>query len=282
MDYEKLTLSPLSGAMGVEIGGVDLSQPFDNRTFDEIHRAFLENLVIVFHDQSLTPDQCKAFARRFGPLEPYPFVRGLPDHPEIFEIRKEPDETRNFGGNWHSDMSFTETPPLGTMLYAIETPSKGGDTMLTNLYQAYETLSDGMKSLLDGMKAEYSAALKHAGGRAAVMNMTRFNVDNLDRAEQAAMHPVIRTHPETRRRALYVSSGHLTRFEAMTEAESKPVLDYLRTHATQPDFTCRVRYRKGTLVLWDNRCTQHRALNDYRGERRVMHRLTVGGEGRPH
>ena len=281
MSYEKITLNPIAGAMGVEIEGVDLSQPLDNKTFDEIHQAFLENLVIIFHDQNLTPEQCKAFAQRFGPLEIYPFVKGLDDHPEIFEIRKEPDEQRNFGGRWHSDMSFSDQPPVGTMLYALEMPSKGGDTMLTNLYNAYDTLSDGMKDLLDGVQAEYSAALKGSGGRAAVMNMTRFNVDNLDRAEQAALHPIVRTHPETQRKALYVSAGHLTRFEDMTEEESKPMLDYLREHAAQPDFTCRVRYRKGTLCLWDNRCTQHRALNDYQGERRVMHRLTVGGGDHP-
>lgn len=281
MSYEKISLNPISGAMGVEIEGVDLSQPLDNKTFDEIHQALLDNLVIIFHDQNLTPAQCKAFAHRFGPLEAYPFVKGLDDHPEIFEIRKEPDEKKNFGGKWHSDMSFSERPPVGTMLYALETPSKGGDTMLTNLYNAYDGLSDGMKNLLDGMQAEYSAALKGSGGRAAVMNMTRFNVDNLDRAEQSALHPIVRTHPETQRKALYISAGHLIRFEDMTEDESKPMLDYLREHAAQPDFTCRVRYRKGTLVLWDNRCTQHRALNDYHGDRRVMHRLTVGGGDHP-
>ena len=228
MDYEKITVAPISGAMGVEITGVDLSQALDNRTFDEIHRAFLEYLVVVFHDQTLTPEHCKAFAQRFGPLEPYPFVEGLAEHPEIFEIRKEPDEKKNFGGKWHSDMSFTDAPPIGTMLYALEVPPKGGDTLLTNLYQAYETLSDGMKALLDGMRAEYSAALKHSGGRAAVMNMTRFNVHNLDRAEQAAMHPIVRTHPETGQKALYISAGHLARFEDMTSAESQPLLDFLR------------------------------------------------------
>ena len=273
--------APIAGAMGVEISGVDLSQPLDNRTFAEIHQAFLENLVIVFHDQVLDPAGCKAFASRFGPLEPYPFVRGLPDAPEIFEIRKEPDQVRNFGGNWHSDMSYSDAPPLGTMLYALDVPSRGGDTMLCNLYLAWETLSDGMKSLLDGMRAEYSAALRHAGGRAAVMQRSGLAI-NLDQAEQSALHPVVRTHPETGRKALYISAAHLTAFEGMTETESKPVLDYLRNHAAQPDFTCRVRYRKGTVVVWDNRCTQHRALNDYKGERRVMHRLTIGGGGRPY
>ena len=281
MDDEKISLTPISGAMGVEINGVDLSQPLGRHTFNEIHKAFLEYLVIVFHDQKLTPEQCKAFARRFGPLEPYPFVEGLPDHPEIFEIRKEPDESRNFGGRWHSDMSFTDTPPLGTMLYALEIPPKGGDTLLTNLYEAYGTLSNGMKDLIAGIRAEYSAALKHSGGRAMVMNMTRFNVRNLNRAEQASYHPIVRVHPETKQKALYISAGHLARFENMTEEESKPILDYLRDHATQPEFTCRVRYRRGTLVLWDNRCTQHRALNDYHGERRVMHRLTIGGGDKP-
>ena len=282
MAYERITVSPLSGALGAEIGGVDLAHPLDNRIRDEIHRAFLENQVIVFHEQVLTPVQCKAFAGSFGPLIAYPFVAGLPDHPEIFEVRKEPDERRNFGGGWHSDMSFTATPPIGTMLYALEVPSRGGDTLLASLYQAYETLSDGLRQLLGGMKAEYSAALKQSGGRAAVMNSTRFGIANLDRANETTLHPIVRTHPETGRKALYVSGSHLTCFEGMTEAESRPLLDYLRDHAAQPDFTCRVGYRKGTLVLWDNRCTQHRALNDYHGERRVMHRLTIGGGDRPH
>jgi taurine dioxygenase len=281
MNYNKITIAPLSGAMGAEIGGVDLSQDLDNQTFNEIHQALLDNLVIVFHDQSLAPDDCKSFARRFGSLEPYPFVEGLAEHPEIFEIRKEPDEKKNFGGKWHSDMSFTKIPPMGTMLYALEVPSKGGDTMLTNLYLAYENLSDGMRQLLANMKAEYSAALKQSGGRVAIMNSTRFDVANLDRAEETSLHPLVRTHPQTGMKALYVSAGHLARFEGMTVEESKPILDFLREHASQPDFTCRVKYRKGTLVLWDNRCTQHRALNDYHGERRVMHRLTIGSNEAP-
>jgi len=281
MNYNKITITPLSGAMGAEIGGVDLSQDLDDQTFNEIHQALLDNLVIVFHDQSLAPDDCKSFAKRFGSLEPYPFVEGLAEHPEIFEIRKEPDEKKNFGGKWHSDMSFTKMPPMGTMLYALEVPSKGGDTMLTNLYLAYENLSDGMRQLLANMKAEYSAALKQSGGRVAIMNSTRFDVANLDRAEEASLHPLIRTHPQTGMKALYVSAGHLARFEGMTVEESKPILDFLREHASQPDFTCRVKYRKGTLVLWDNRCTQHRALNDYHGERRVMHRLTIGSNEAP-
>jgi taurine dioxygenase len=281
MNYNKITITPLSGAMGAEIGGVDLSQDLDNQTFNEIHQALLDNLVIVFHDQSLAPDDCKSFARRFGSLEPYPFVEGLTEHPEIFEIRKEPDEKKNFGGKWHSDMSFTKMPPMGTMLYALEVPSKGGDTMLTNLYLAYENLSDGMRQLLANMKAEYSAALKQSGGRVAIMNSTRFDVANLDRAEETSLHPLVRTHPQTGMKALYVSAGHLARFEGMTVEESKPILDFLREHASQPDFTCRVKYRKGTLVLWDNRCTQHRALNDYHGERRVMHRLTIGSGEAP-
>jgi taurine dioxygenase len=281
MNYNKITITPLSGAMGAEIGGVDLSQDLDNQTFNEIHQALLDNLVIVFHDQSLAPDDCKSFARRFGSLEPYPFVEGLSEHPEIFEIRKEPDEKKNFGGKWHSDMSFTKMPPMGTMLYALEVPSKGGDTMLTNLYLAYENLSDGMRQLLANMKAEYSAALKQSGGRVAIMNSTRFDVANLDRAEETSLHPLVRTHPQTGMKALYVSAGHLARFEGMTVEESKPILDFLREHASQPDFTCRVKYRKGTLALWDNRCTQHRALNDYHGERRVMHRLTIGSDEAP-
>ena len=282
MAYERIKITPINGAMGAEIEGVDLSRPLDAQTFDEIHQAFLENLLIVIHDQVLTPEQVLAFARRFGPLEAYPFAEGLPDHPDIFEVRREPQDLRNFGRSWHSDMSFSEIPPVGTMLYAREVPSRGGDTMLTNLYLAYESLSDGMKNLLDGMQGEYTAAQKSfAGGRAALMKTTGFSVANLDKAEMTSVHPIVRTHPETGRKALYMSGSHLARFVDMSDEDSAALLGFLQAHAVQAEFTCRARYRKGTLVLWDNRCTQHRAIDDYPGERRVMHRLTIGGGDRP-
>lgn len=284
MAYHTITVKPIGGTMGAEISGVDLAQDLGNEIFAEIHQAFLENQLLVFHDQDLTVEQHKAFARRFGPLVPYPFVKGLDDHPEVFEIRKEPDEEKNFGGEWHTDMSFDERPPVATMLYAHEVPSRGGDTLLANLYRAYETLSDPMKRIVDQLNGVYSGDLKgRRGGRAALMSSTRFNTVNVqDAPSMESVHPLVRTHPETGRRALYVSGSHLYRIEGMTDKESDALLKFLKDHAATPDFTARAQYHKGTLVIWDNRCTQHRALNDYPGERRVMHRLTIGGGDRPH
>ncbi|MEQ9334424.1 TauD/TfdA family dioxygenase [Thalassobaculum sp.] len=284
MAYRTIEVTPIGGTMGAEVAGIDLARPLGNEQLAEIHQAFLENQVLVFHDQDLSIEQNKAFARRFGPLVPYPFVKGLDDHPEVFEIRKEPDEEKNFGGAWHTDMSFEERPPVATMLYARETPSRGGDTLLADLYRAYETLSDTMKGVVGGLRGVYSGDLKgRRGGRKALMDSTRFQAANVDRAgEMEAEHPLVRTHPETGRKALYVSGSHLYRIAGMTDAESAALVGFLKSHAETPDFTCRVGYRPGTLVVWDNRCTQHRALNDYPGERRVMHRLTIGGGDRPH
>lgn len=279
MAETEISLTPIAGSMGAEVWGVDLSKPLGNHLHDEIHQAFLENQVLVFHDQDLSVDNHKDFAKQFGPLVPYPFVKGLPDHPEVFEIRKEPDEEKNFGGVWHTDMSFNERPPVATCLYAREVPSRGGDTLLTNLYRAYETLSDEMKRIVDPLVGVYSGNVKtKRGGRAAVMGSTRFDTHNVDQAESMeSEHPIVRTHPETGRKALYISGSHLYRIKGLNDAESDAILRFLKDHAGTPDFTCRVQYRKGSLVIWDNRCTQHRALNDYPGELRVMHRLTIAG-----
>lgn len=283
MSDANFEIRPIAGAMGAEIGGVDLSKPLGNEVFARVHQAFLENHVLVFHDQTLSIEENKAFAESFGPLVPYPFVKGLHEHPEVFEIRKEPDETMNFGGAWHTDMSFDERPPVATMLYAHETPSRGGDTLLVNLHRAYETLSPTMRGFVDGLTGVYSGDLKgRRGGRAALMAATRFETANVEAApKMESEHPLVRTHPETGRKALYVSGSHLYRIKELTDAEGEALLKFLKEHATTPDFTCRVGYRPGTLVVWDNRCTQHRALNDYHGERRVMHRLTIGGGDRP-
>ncbi|MCR9177415.1 MAG: TauD/TfdA family dioxygenase [Alphaproteobacteria bacterium] len=278
-----IQVRPIAGSMGAEISGIDLSQPLGNEASARIHDAFLENQVLVFHDQTLSVEQNKAFAESFGPLVPYPFVKGLPEHPEVFEIRKEPDEQMNFGGAWHTDMSFDERPPVATMLYAQETPSRGGDTLIANLYRAYETLSPKMQTFADGLTGVYSGDLKgRRGGRKALMSATRFETANVDAAPaMESEHPLVRTHPETGRKALYVSGSHLYRIKELSDPEGAALLSFLKEHASTPDFTCRVGYRPGTLVVWDNRCTQHRALNDYHGERRVMHRLTIGGGDRP-
>ncbi len=279
MTVATIEIQPVAGALGAEIFGADLSRELSNRTYDDIHRAFLDHQVLFIRDQTLTPAQQVAFARRFGPLDIYPFVEGIDGEPEIIEIVKEPRETKNFGGGWHSDGTYLEIPPLGTALYALETPDCGGDTQYADMYGAYEALSDAMKAILDGLIGVNSAALRGSGGRAAGMKKTgNMKAINMDRSEElVAEHPIVRTHPETGRKSLYLNRAHTIRFKDMTEAESMPLIEFLCDHAVRPEFTCRFRWQPGTLAIWDNRCTQHFAINDYQGKRRRMHRSTIQG-----
>ncbi|MBM3489938.1 MAG: taurine dioxygenase [Alphaproteobacteria bacterium] len=279
MAYECITVRPLAGALGAEVGGVALARAHqDNRVWGEIHQAFLAHQVIVFREQELSLDDLLAVGRRFGEPTDYPFVKGIEGYPQIFEILKEPEERQNFGGNWHSDTTYLPKPPLATLLHALETPSAGGDTLFANQYLAYESLSAGMRRLLDGLTGIYSGSLKRYGGRARMHGnsdtMAHQNLTGADGYEAA--HPAVRTHPETDRKALYVSRTHTLRFQDMSEAESQPLIEFLQRHATRPEFTCRVGWRPGTLTVWDNRCVQHFAINDYHGQRRRMRRLTVG------
>ncbi len=278
MADQTIDVRPVAGSLGA-----DLADDLTNQVYDDIHQAFLDYQVLFIRDQDLTPPQQVAFARRFGPLNEYPFVKGLDDAPEIIEIVKEPHESTNFGGIWHSDTTYLEAPPMGTALYALEVPAAGGDTMFANMYDAYDALSDGMKQLLDPLVGVSSAGLRRLGGRAAGMSckssMTATNMEKAD--EIMAEHPAVRTHPETGRKALFVNGAHTVRFAGMTEAESKPMIDFLITHAVRPEFTCRFRWEVGTLAIWDNRCVRHFAINDYDGERRRMHRATIVGD-RPH
>jgi taurine dioxygenase len=271
-----VTAQPIAGALGAEIAGVDLAKPLDDATVAAIRRAWLEHLVIFFRDQDLSPAQFLAFARRFGEPIEYPFVRGLDDYPEIIPVLKLAHETVNFGGIWHSDTAYLEQPPMASMLIAREVPPAGGDTEFANMYLAYETLSDGMKRLLEGLVGVNSSA---------AADVSRTREDRLRdsaradaKKEYVAHHPVVRVHPETGRRALYVNVAHTVAFEGMTREESAPLLQYLFRHQVRPDFTCRFRWRPGSIAMWDNRCAQHNAINDYGGHRRLMHRITLAGD----
>ena len=269
-----MTVRCIAGALGAEIGGVDLRELRDD-DIAEIRAAWLEHLVIFFRDQPLTPVQYMAFANRIGrPIE-YPFVKGIAGFPEIIEVKKLEHEKVNFGGVWHSDTAYLEEPPMASMLLAREVPPRGGDTLFANMYLAYEGLSEGMKRLIAPLKAV------NASSKADV---TRTREDRVrdsgkESAKQqyVAEHPVVRTHPETGRKALYANPGFTLRFEGWTDEESRPLLDYLYRHAVRPEFTCRFRWREGSLALWDNRSTWHFALNDYQGERRLLHRITIQG-----
>ena len=276
MGYKCIRVQPLSPALGAEISGVDLGEPLIDDTIAEIRRAFLEHLVIFFHDQSLTPEQYLRFARTMGKPSEYPFVKGLDEYPEITEVIKKEDERVNFGGIWHSDTTYLERPPMGTMLYARVIPTQGGDTLFANMVMAYETLSAGMQRLLTGLNAVNSAEK----GDAAATRVDRLRERPREAGETVtvAEHPIVRTHPETGRKALYVNPGHTVGIAGLSEAESAPILDYLYRHQTQPEFTCRFRWRRDSLAFWDNRAAQHYPLNDYHGQRRAMQRITLAGD----
>ena len=271
---------PVSDALGAEVSGIDISKPLNGRQVDALHGAFLEHQVICIRDQDLTPTQQLAFARHFGEPDIYPFIKGLPDTHEVIETLKTEKDTVNFGGGWHSDISYLERPALGSMLYAREAPKAGGDTMFANMYLAYDALSDGMKGTLDRLVGVNSSAQGYRGGRAKKMNELDGMKDKyIENSEvSVAEHPIVRTHPETGRKGLYVSRGHTERFKGMTAAESKPLIDLLADHVVRPEFTCRMRWEPGTLIFWDNRCTQHFAINDYPGQRRRTHRVTLVGD----
>lgn len=279
MVYHKIEVVPLAGALGAEIHGVDLAEPLDDATFGEIHQAFLDHLVIFFRNQRLTPEQHKAFGRRFGSLNIHPHYEPLADHPEILRVLKEPDATQNIGGAWHSDMSFLAEPPLGSILYALEVPPRGGGTMFANQYLAYEMLSDGLKSMLRELKAVHRDAVYSTPDNKTERNASRSTqLKSADRGETINRHPVVRTHPETGRPSLFVNPPFVRAFEGLSEAESAPILQFLFTHMVKPEFTCRFRWDVGSVAFWDNRCVQHYALNDYQGYRREMYRVTVNGD----
>src|SRR5882724_6878684 len=280
--FAHIRVQPMAGALGADIAGIDLARSLDDRTFAEIERALHEHLVIFLHDQVLTPEQHLAFTRRFGSISRSPYIKHMDEYPDIIAVLKEADERKisTFGNAWHSDFSFLEEPPLGSVLYAREVPSYGGDTLFANMYEAYEALSEGMKRLLDPLKAIHSGRPYGRGGVSKDLRVSRsiqIERDNPE-AEREVAHPVVRLHPESGRKALFVNAIYTTRFENMSEAESKPLLDYLFQHCTTPEFTCRFRWQTGSLALWDNRCAMHYAVNDYDGQRRLMHRTTVAGE----
>lgn len=280
--YRRIDVRPIAGALGAEVLGVDLSQPLDDATFAEIEHAFHDRLVLFFHDQQLTPEQHLAFSRRFGPLSRSPYVKHMAEYPDIIAVLKEADERNisTFGNAWHSDFSFLEEPPMGSVLYAREVPAHGGDTLFANMYSAYEALSEGMRRMLDGINAMHSGRPYGMGGVPADLEVSRsIEIErNRPEADREVAHPVVRVHPVTGRRALFVNSIYTTRFEGMTEAESRPLLQFLYDHAVRPEFTCRLRWRANDLAVWDNRCTMHYAVNDYDGSRRLMHRTTIKGE----
>jgi alpha-ketoglutarate-dependent taurine dioxygenase len=273
-NYRHIEVRPIAGALGAEIGGVDIAQSLAGAVIAEIRQAWLDHLVIFIPGQKLSPQTQLDFARRFGEAMEYPQLKGLPECPLITPVIKLEHERVNFGGVWHSDTTYLERPPMASMLYALETPPHGGDTLFANQYLAYESLSDRLKQVLAGLVGINSSTKAE---------VTRSREDRLRAAgvETKALtgeHPVVRTHPETGRKALYVNAGHTTHFKGLTVEESAPLLDFLFRHQVKAEFTCRYRWEPGSLAFWDNRCTQHYPINDYHGFRRIMHRVTLAGD----
>jgi taurine dioxygenase len=263
-----------AGALGVEIEGIDLREPTE-RVAGLVRQALLDHLVVFIRGQDLTPGQLLAFAVSIGRPVEYPFINGIEGFPEVIEVLKREDERVNFGGVWHSDTAYLDEPPMASMLLAREVPPFGGDTLFANMYLAFEALSPAMQDLLGGLRAVNSSAKADV----SKTREDRMRSDGRrDVHDYEAVHPVVRTHPETGRRSLYVNVAHTTRFEGMTEDESAPLLDYLFRHQVRPEFTCRFQWDVASLALWDNRCALHNPVNDYHGYRRRMHRVTLAGD----
>jgi len=282
MRYRTMDVRPIAGALGAEIYGANLKDRDDSVMWQELRQAFLEYHVIAIRGQDMSPEDMMRVGGKFGEPCYYPFAKGMDGFPFITQVIKEPEDTDVFGSDWHTDTMYLDKPPRATLLYAVQTPPKGGDTLYVNTAAAYDALSDGMKKLVDPLIGVASGGLKNkkGGGRAVhlskIASIAKQNVDQADGYE--AHHPIVRTHPDTGRKSLYVSSLHTIRFDGFTEEESKPLIDFLNDHCIEPQFSCRVRWEPGQLTIWDNRTTMHNAINDYPGERRQMRRLTVGAE----
>jgi taurine dioxygenase len=275
-----LDLHPLTPDLGAEIHGLDLRQPGPAAPY--LREAIARHGVLFLRHQDLTLDELLAATAALGSVLRVPFVNGMASHPDIIAVLKEADERRisTFGGTWHTDFSFLPQPPALTLLYAAELPEVGGDTLWANQYAAYEALSPGLQHLLNPLMAVHTGwphGTSGPGPDAAVSRSIRM-VRNDPTADREQLHPVVRVHPITGRKALFVNPVYTQRFADMTAAESKPLLDYLYQHCVRPEFSCRWRWQPGTLAIWDNRCTMHLAINDYDGVRRLLYRTTVAGE----
>ncbi len=279
----EISVAPIAGAIGAEIAGVDIAKLVagngpDAATVAVIRDALLAHNVVFFRDQALSPESQATFGRAFGSLNRHPYVAPIEGHPDVFEIVKNPEDGHHFGNGWHTDLAYRLQPALGSLLYGIEIPPAGGDTLFANLYAAWDALSEGMQALLAKQRIVFTnantyteTAPRFADGGARDMNV------QTDEVREVA-HPAMRVHPETGRKALYLSPIHAVRFEGMSVAESRPLLDFLRDHATQPEFVCRFHWQPGSLAFWDNRCTMHYAVSDFPDHRRVMQRVTVEGD----
>jgi taurine dioxygenase len=278
MRNRHIDVSPIAGALGAEISGVDVAKDLDDAVIGEIRQALLDHGVIFFRDQNFDREQHKAFTRRFGKIFIHPNYNGVSADPEIVDITREPGDKKIVGEDWHTDTTMVQEPPMGAILYGIEVPPYGGDTLFANQYMAYESLSDGLKRTLEGLRAIHTDRM--VAGPAAGMNAQRSTKvrEDANWRETVSVHPVVRTHPETGRKLLFVNKSYTVGFEGWTEAESRPLLEFLMEHGNRPEFTCRFRWRNGSIAFWDNRCTKHLAIHDAGPYRRIMRRTQIAGD----
>jgi taurine dioxygenase len=274
MDYETITVKPLTPVIGAEISDVDISKPLGNQTFAEVHDALMRHQVIFFRDQDMSLDEQKAFGRHFGELHIHPAAPSPEGHPEILQIHADENSKRVAGHGWHTDVSCDAEPPMGSILYLRKTPEVGGDTMFSSMYAAYEALSPSMQTFLEGLSAEHASEHVYRNRYDEKSGQKTLRDGEYPRNE----HPVIRTHPVTRRKALYVNSGFTRRIVGLERKESEALLEFLFDHVRTPEFHVRFAWEDNSVAFWDNRCVQHHALWDYYPQVRSGSRVTVKGD----
>ncbi len=282
MRYKHIQVTPVGSPLGARVTGIDLTSRLTDQIFSEVKQAFLNHLLLIFPDQDISPEALRDFGLRFGTLNIHPFLPNMDEIPEILVLDKKEDAETNVGNGWHSDMTFLKAPPLGAMLHAKIIPPTGGDTLFCDMHLVYESLSTGLRKLLDKLTAVHDYTIIFR--KSVRSGRTRITEDELEAARSdypLVEHPVIRTHPDTGRKMLFVNPFFTSHFVGMTPDESKPLLDYLFSFAGRPEFTYRYVWEEKAIAFWDNRCTQHYAVNDYGGNRRLMHRITIDGD-RPH
>lgn len=279
--YRTIRVQPRESGFGAEVTGADLRRPLPPETLAEVRAAWAAHAVLAFPDQPLTLDELEAFTLQIGPFGHDPYVAPMAGHPNVLEVRREPDETTTpFGGNWHSDWSFQERPPAATILRSEIIPPVGGDTLYADGAAAYDALDVAMKARLAPLRAVHSATRAYGpkSGYARELDVRSMPIIVSPEADKTWAHPLVRTHPVTGRKALFVSPVYTVGIEGMTPAEADPLLGQLYRHMTEDRFVYRHAWQAGMVVIWDNRCTMHNALGGYDGHRRVMHRTTVAGE----
>ena len=282
MVYKQISVEPIAGACGAEITGINLAKQIKRETFAELYDAWLKHQVLFFRNQKLTSEEYIKFAKKWGGIHIHPFVKGLRSHPEILEVKKIETDTYTFGNRWHTDQMFSPRPAKATLLYAKETPSVGGDTLYANMYEAYNSLSTGMKRMLspintfnvgDGNKrsGKYGNRQDRYKGASAKPKIPPKGL------KTNSQHPLVRTHPETGRKALYIGV-HTQELVDFAPEEGNYLIEMLRAHCAKEEFIARFRWQKNSMAIWDNRCLQHYAVSDYPGQRRRMHRITIKGD----